>query len=254
MTWIALINKEWFGLALILVFALFIGTFALIKSTIKPTGLRLIPGLQELKKAIERSVEEGKRLHVSLGVGGLNGLPGASVLVGLSMLFRLARTAATGDCPPVATSGDGTVAILSQDVQQTAYRETGAQERYTPISGQLSGLTPWSFAAGTLPVIFDQNVSASVLVGHFGSEVALLADASERNGNQLFAGSDSLSAQAILYAAVQNPLVGEELYAGGAYLGAGKIHIASLRAQDAFRWLLIITLLAGAVLKFTGWL
>jgi hypothetical protein len=65
-------------------------------------------------------------------------------------------------------------------------------------------------------------------------------------------GSENLSAQAVLYAAVQEPLIGEELFAAGAYVQAGPMHTASLKAQDVLRWVLIVAILAGAVLKVMG--
>jgi hypothetical protein len=105
---------------------------------------------------------------------------------------------------------------------------------------------------GTLPIIFDQQVSASVLMGHFGSEVALIADAGERKGSLILAGSDNLPAQAVLVAAAQEPLIGEELYASGAYVNAGALHLASLRVQDIFRWLVVAFILAGVALQLAG--
>jgi len=66
------------------------------------------------------------------------------------------------------------------------------------------------------------------------------------------AGTDDISTQAVLYATADEPLIGEELFAGGAYVDAGLLHTASLRAQDAIRWLLIIVILAGILLKFLG--
>jgi len=47
-------------------------------------------------------------------------------------------------------------------------------------------------------------------------------------------------------------LVGEELYAAGAYLQAGPLHTASLRAQDTLRWIIVGIILLGALLKFVG--
>jgi hypothetical protein len=113
-------------------------------------------------------------------------------------------------------------------------------------------LTPFSYAAGTLPVILDEGTSTHILAGHFGSEAALLTDAAERNQGLILAGSDNLSAQAVLYAGAQEPLVGEELYAAGAYISADSVHAASVHAQDILRWVLVLAILAGVVLKLAG--
>jgi len=55
--------------------------------------LRDIPAFSRLRKGIGLAVEAGQRLHVSLGHGGVNGFQGASTLLGLSLLRRIARAA-----------------------------------------------------------------------------------------------------------------------------------------------------------------
>jgi hypothetical protein len=198
------------------------------------------------------AVESGTRLHISLGRGNLLTARGGSALAGLAMLRRLAERTSASDRPPVVTSGDASLAFLSQDTLHSAYRAAGAEEQYRFSTGRLTGLTPFSYAAGTMPVEHDENVSANVVIGDLGAESALIAEASDRENSSLIAASDDLSAQAIFYAAAQEPLIGEELFAAGAYVGAGAAHEASLQVQDIFRWLIIIAILAGSLLKFLG--
>lgn len=240
------------GLAFVLAFFTLMIIFAAAARRQAVRYLREIPAFARLEHAIGLAVEAGKRLHLSIGRGSLNGLQSGSALVGLVMLQRIARAASISDRPLMATSGDGVLSILSQDTLHSAYKNIGEEQQYDPNLGQLTGLTPFSFASGTLPVVFDEDVAANVLAGHFGSEVALITDAGERSGSLTLAGSDSLPAQAVLYAAAQEPLIGEELYAGGAYLQAGPIHIASLRAQDLLRWLIVLVILVGAIIKLVG--
>jgi hypothetical protein len=66
------------------------------------------------------------------------------------------------------------------------------------------------------------------------------------------AGSDSIPAQAVLFATADEPLLGEELYAAGAYLGGGAVYTASIRMQDILRWVLIGAIGIGAFLKLLG--
>jgi hypothetical protein len=215
-------------------------------------NLRSIQAFGKLKRGIGLAVEAGQRVHISLGHGGISGQTAASALVGLSVLQRIARAASISDRPPVATSGEAAQALLSQDSLRSAYRAVNAESQFNPDAAQLSGVTPFSYAAGTLPVVYDQQVSVNILTGSFGSEVALIADAADRTGSISLGGSENLSAQAVLYAAVQEPLIGEELFAAGAYVQAGPMHTASLKAQDVLRWLLIGAILIGAALKMIG--
>jgi hypothetical protein len=217
-----------------------------------PAVFRKIEAYERLNHAIGLSVEGGTRLHISLGRGNLFTARGGSALAALAMLRRLTERASLSDQQPIVTSGDASLALLSQDTLQSGYRAARAEDQYRLTAGRLTGLTPFAFAAGTLPVIRDEDVSANIVIGELGAEAALLTDASESKTADLIAASDNLTAQAILYAASQPPLIGEELFAAGAYLGAGASHEASLQTQDILRWLVILAILSGAVLKFLG--
>jgi hypothetical protein len=217
-----------------------------------PAILRPIDAYERLNRAVGLAVEMGTRLHISLGRGSLSTSRGGSALAGLAMLRRIAERTSASDRPPVVTSGDASLAILSQDTLQSGYRAAGAQEQYRFSTGRLTGLTPFSYAAGTMSVEHDENVSANVVIGDLGMESALIAEASDRENSSLIAASDDLSAQTILYVSAQEPLIGEELFAAGAYVGAGASHEGSLLVQDILRWLIIITILAGSFLKFIG--
>ncbi len=168
------------------------------------------------------------------------------------MLRRLAERTSVSDRPPIATAGDASLAILSQDTLQTGYRAAGAEEHYRLTTGRLTGLTPFSYAAGAMPVIHDESVSTNVILGDLGAEAALMTEASDREDANLIAASDNLSAQSIFYASSQDPLIGEELFAAGAYVGAGAAHEASLNVQDILRWLIVLALLIGSFLTLIG--
>lgn len=240
------------GIAFILLFFLLILVYTWVYRRRQKANLREIPAFGRLSRSIGIAVESGKRLHLGLGRGELNGLPAGSAFIGLSLLRRIAQAASISDRPPVATSGQGILTVLSQDTFSGAYRSIGAPGQYDPTQGRLTGVTPFSYAAGALPVLFDEDVSANVLAGHFGAEAALIADAGERKGVMTLAGSDNLPGQAVLFASSQEPLIGEELFAAGAYVQAGATHIASLHVQDIFRFLIALTALVGAALKLAG--
>lgn len=217
-----------------------------------PTALRRIEAYDRLTRSVGLAVENGTRLHISLGRGSLFTTRGASALAGLAMLRKLTERTSLSDRPPVVTSGEAALAILSQDTLQSGYRQAGAEEQYRFSTGRLTGLTPFSYAAGTIPIIRDENISTDIFLGDFGSESALMADAADRENTPLVAASDSISAQSVFYATSQDPLIGEELFAAGAYVGAGPVHEASLTVQDILRWLVILAILVGSGLKFLG--
>jgi len=214
--------------------------------------LRPIDAFDRLNREVGLAVENGTRLHISLGRGNLFTSRGGSALAGLAMLRRIAERTSVSDRPPIVTSGDPALTILSQDTSQSGYRAAGAEEQFRVTAERVTGLSPFSYAAGTLPVTSDEYVSANIYIGELGAESALVVEAADRQDASLIAASDNLPAQSVFFAAAQDPLIGEELFASGAYMGAGASHDASLQVQDVLRWILVLIMLGGAALKLLG--
>ncbi len=242
-------NSGFLGFGVVAFFFLLMAIFGILGRKRTGWGLRSLPAFSRLSRAIGLAVEAGTRLHVSIGNGNLTSPGSAASLVGLSILGRIARTASISDQPPLASTGDAALAILAQDTLRAGYREVGAGEDYNPDSGRVTGLTPISFAAGAMSLMADENISGNILAGNFGSEVGLMLEASDRNEAFSLSGTDHIPTQAMMFATSQETLIGEELYAGGAYLNAGTMHTASLQAQDVIRWLLVVIILAGGLWK-----
>jgi hypothetical protein len=239
------------ALVIVIVAALMMAVFAFLGRR-SPFSFREINSFRFIRRSVSMVVEDGSRLHVSLGRGSLLTPFGAAALAGLSMLRRLGETTSTSDRPPIATTGDAVICLLAQETLRTAHESIIKEKPFDPTQGRMTGLTPFSYAAGAMPYIRDDQVSTNVLIGNYGVEVALLTEASEREGAAVIAGSDQLPAQAVLYATTPGSLIGEELFAAGAYHQAGYLHMASLVVQDILRWIIIIVVLFGIVLKLLG--
>jgi hypothetical protein len=233
-----------FGAILLLVIALW--------KRRSPARFREIAALTRLHRAIGLSVEDGTRLHISLGHGGLLDARGGSALAGLAILRGIAEKTSVSDRPAVASAGDPSIGLLTQDTIQAGYQAAGAGELYTPTTGRVTGLGPFGFAAGAMHITRNENVSANIMLGNFGPEAALLAEASDRENVVVIGASNDLAGQSVLFAGSQDALIGEELFAAGAYIGAGASHAASLTVQDILRWVIVIALLGGAFAKFAG--
>src|SRR5688500_12574005 len=158
-----------------------------------PGVLRPIDAYERLNRSVGLAVENGTRLHISLGRGNLFTARGGSAFAGLAMLRRLSERTSVSDRPPIVTSGDAPLTILSQDTLQSGYRAAGAEDQYRFSTGRLTGLSPFSYASGALSTIHDENVSANIVIGDLGAESALLAEAADRENTSLIAASDDLS-------------------------------------------------------------
>ena len=239
------------SLIILVIAAILLGGITLWKQR-SPAQLREIPAFTKLAHALGLSIEDGKRLHISLGRGSLLYARGGSAFAGLALLRNIAERTSVSDMPSVASAGDPALGLLTQDTLQAGYQAAGVDELYVPTSGRVTGLTPFSYAAGAMHIAQDENVSTNIVIGHVGAEVGLLTESSDRNNVNLIGASDDLAGQSILYANTQDPLIGEELFAAGAYLNSDATHTASLTVQDIFRWVIILVILGGAAAKFVG--
>lgn len=216
-----------------------------------PPIFRKIEPLNRLKRAIGMAVEDGSRLHVSLGNAQLTDPSNTSALVGLSALHRIGQLTSTSDLPPICTTGSGGLLVLSQDTLRKISIETNTRAFFDANHAAMAGATPFSYAAGIMDFIDNSGVNGNVLIGNFGTEAGLICE-SLNKARISVTGSDSITAQAIFYAATQDTLIGEELYALPAYLAAGPGYVASLRVEDIFRIVVSGGMIAGAILKIIG--
>jgi hypothetical protein len=237
----------WIALLLALIMAGLILVFSLILRGRWPV-FRDLPGYDAVITNLGQTVEAGTRIHVALGEGEIIG-PGAEAeLAGLAALSKVSQAANVSDRPPVATSGDGITSLLSQDVMYTVYRQMRAEERFDEDMGRLAGLGPSGYTAGAVGTASLEKVSATLIIGAMGPEAALIADSGTRRGSVVAAVTDPVG-QAAVYATTDHPLLGEELFAAGAYLKVHPAHAASLQAQDAVRWIAVGAVLLGAVIS-----
>jgi hypothetical protein len=246
------------GLLFVLVFAILIGVLTPLISRRRrvasgaPLPLRPIDGYSSLPRATGEAVETGRRLHVSLGSGGVGGNETAAVLAGLVLVERLAEAASTSDRPPVVTAGEGLAAILAQDALQRVYTRQNLAERFDPNSARLVGPTPLSYAAGAMLTVPDEAIAANILTGWYGVEMAAVTEAGMRAGVTQVAGAPEPTAQAIAFAGADHALIGEELFVAGAYLRQAPSHIASVFAQDGLRLLIVVAFVGLALARALG--
>jgi hypothetical protein len=242
------------GLSILFLFILLVSVFAALarRKNARPAIFREIDALLSLPNTVGQAVETGRRLHISLGSGTIGDTHTASALAGLTVLDQISAVATVSDKPPVVTTADGTAMLLAQDTLKNVYARQNVLSRYDPTSAQVAGLSPLSFGAALTSLVKDESVGGTVLIGSMGAEAALLAEADQRANITTLAGADDPATQAVLFASADSPLIGEDIFAGGAYIGRNPGHVGSLRAQDVIRILIIIGIVLAALARTFG--
>ncbi len=123
----------------------------------KKRELRRIQTFENLSSALEASVEDGSRIHFSIGRSEVTSPEIAAGLIGLHLLKRVSHITSDSDLPPISSAGTGSLMVLSQDTIRTIYNNIGQQEENSNHVGRFTGATPFSYAAASALEITDQK-------------------------------------------------------------------------------------------------
>jgi uncharacterized protein DUF6754 len=213
-------------------------------------AFRVIPAYQAVSTMVGAAIEEDQPLHFSLGSAGIGANSTLLALAGAEFFYQVVRETATGDVAPLLTVSDPSAIPLGQDTLRRAYLSRGRLDHYRPASVRWypSGPRGLAFAGALTATMGDSHVSGNILVGSFGPELALVLEAAARRGHPSIASSDQLAGQAVAYVMADQPLIGEEVFTAGAYLGEDANQVSSLITQDVLRWLIILGILVPTVI------
>ncbi|MBK8024559.1 MAG: hypothetical protein IPK19_24805 [Chloroflexi bacterium] len=211
--------------------------------------LREIPAYTVTPRLVGQAVEAGRRIQFSSGSAALGGATTVLALASTEMLYQVAaRTAVAGD-PPLAVTGELGTLPLIMGTLRSAYRNANHLERYTPTAARWVPSSSLAMIAALTADIGDERVTSGVYVGEFNSALALPLEAISRRRGISIAGSTSLDGLAVAYAMADEALLGEEIFAAGAYLGDSPAHNAGVLTMDVLRWLVVLGLLASAAVS-----
>jgi hypothetical protein len=211
--------------------------------------LRRIVAFEALRGLMGRVAEQGKRVHLSLGRSGVGNGQTPTVASSLNVLRAMADEGVTFDEMPTVTVADPIVLLAAQDVVYRAYQRQGMAASYAATDVQLIAPDPTAYAIGAQDRINEEETGANVMVGHLDDEYLLLGEPGAQRQIVQVAGSDALSAQAFLVATSDRVLLGEEMYAAGAYLTRQPAQVASLYVQDILRGLAVAAIVIGILVK-----
>ncbi len=216
-------------------------------------GLRQIRAFDLLKGLMGRTVESGRTLHLSLGLGGLANQTTADTLAGLAVLHFLSDQGAETGLPPTVSLADPVALLFAQNVVRHAHTDQPAGLETAIRQTRWIAPQPAAFAAGVMNILNSEKVAGNVMVGYFGDEYLLMGETAARHGMAHLGGTSNPNTLPFIYASAQQTLLGEEIYAAGAYLKNIPAHLASLVTQDAMRWLAALVMLGGVLVATLNW-
>jgi hypothetical protein len=215
----------------------------------KQIPIRKLPPLEHLEEAVGRALEMGRpvffcplnALVVSAEVG--------QTLSAMSVLRHLSRITAKLGVPLYATVGRSEALSLLEGAIESGYVLENKKDDYKPENIQfLSG----AYRAGTMDLIHQIKPAATILMGAAYGETLLIAESGAKVGALQIGGSARVANLSFLVALCDYTLIGEELYAAGAYLSQDPSLLGSIRGQDYMKIMGLFLLVIGFVLFNLG--
>jgi len=216
--------------------------------------LRKLPGLDAVEEAVGRATEMARPVVISTGIGGLTDITAPQTIAGLSMVSYVGRLCARYGARLIAPCRQPHVLPVEIEIIQTAFNEEGKTEegaRATEMVQYLSD-NQFSYAMAYLAIIEREKPAAHIMVGGYWAESLQLAELGFKVGAVQVAGTANTAQIPFFVAACDYCLIGEEIYAAGAYLSKDPIQTGSVVGQDFGKAVAFILIVLGVVLSAIG--
>jgi hypothetical protein len=109
-----------------------------------------------------------------------------------------------------------------------------------------------AFASAIAGTMHRERPAAIFIQGDFGAESLIFAENGNAVGAIQIAGTDNEKQLPYFVVACDYTLLGEELYAAGAYIKKDPIQICTLKAQDVLKLAVFVCLIIGSLLALSG--
>ncbi len=214
--------------------------------------IRRIAGLDAVDEAVGRATEMGRPM---LFVPGIQDMDNIQTVAGITVLSRVARTAAEYDAEIEVPCTRSLVMTSAREAVHAAYLGAGRSDSYNPDRIYYVSDEQFAYVAYAGGLMVRRKPAACFYFGCFFAESLILAENGNSVGAIQIAGTAETSQLPFFVASCDYTLLGEEFFAASAYLSGEPDQLGTLLAQDivkAIVWVLAVLLaLAATVAALT---
>ncbi|QUL98573.1 MAG: hypothetical protein IMF26_00255 [Candidatus Fermentithermobacillus carboniphilus] len=214
--------------------------------------LRKLAGVSAIEEAVGRATELGRPIVFSPGIAGLGGEYGAQTFAALEILGYVARTAAKYDTRIIVGIRIPEVLPIAEEIVRSAFAAEGKLDRYNPDDVRFLSQAQFAYAAGVMGIMERERPGATFLIGGFWAESLMFAEVGNSIGALQIAGTANLHQIQFFVAACDYTLLGEEMFAVGAYFSGDPVKKAIIAGQDFGKIIAIFLIVAGTLFATFG--
>jgi hypothetical protein len=208
-------------------------------------AIRKIPGLEAVDEAIGRATEMGRAVHFSPGLGTVST---SDTFASWAFLGHVAKLCAKYDTRLINTNRDYLVHSINEELIRQSYLESGRPDSFNPDDVRYLTGSQFGYAAGVLGMMQRELPAANIMIGYFYAESMLFAEGASNIGAIQIAGTNNTVQLPFFLAACDYTLLGEEIFAAGAYLSKEPNLVGTVVGQDWGRILVFCLMLLGCIL------
>ncbi len=211
--------------------------------------IRRIAGLDAIDEAIGRATEMGKPIYYVPGIGDMTLV---STIASTFILGEVSKKVAQYDSFIKVPHYDPIVMTVCKEVVKQSYLEAGRPDSYRDDINQFISQDQFSYAASIDGMITREKPAACFFMGYFMAESLLLSEVGAASGAIQIAGTDIEYQLPFFFTSCDYTLIGEELYAAGAYLSKEPMLLSALKVQDFGKLVVMLGVSIGLALVLLG--
>jgi len=215
--------------------------------------IRRIPGLDAIEEIVGRSVEMGRPVFDIIGMGVFTDIYATQTIAGLSILSYVSTLCARLGAELYAPQASVDVLPVAAEIVRESYRlegkedEINIEEKLPYLSG-----TQFAWASGIIGMAARLRPAGNIMIGPFWAESMMFAESFDRVGAMQIGGTARLYQIPFFAALCDYVLIGEEIFAAGAYVSGDPQQIGSIAAQDWYKLAALALGILGALLATAG--
>lgn len=216
-------------------------------------SFRTLSGLDALPEMVGRAAEMDKPVHFTTGLGSLTGTVAPQLVAGLAVLAHVTELCADYGVEIIYSVYQPQVMPIAAELMKAAYIKVGKPEEFQPEESiRFLSDAQFAYAAAVQGIAERERPAANIMVGPFYAESMLFSETFARIGAIQLAGT-ARGYQIPFFAIICDyVLIGEEIYAAGAYLSRDPLQSGTIRGQDFGKAVAIILMILGVLATAAG--
>ena len=211
--------------------------------------IRRLAGLDAVEEALGRAAEMGKPVYFCHGPGDLSSVVTISAI---NLLGKIAERVGEYGTELKVTCLDYLVMQVSQEMVRDAYTRVGRSDAYRDDDIMFVTGDTFAYSAAVGGMMIREKAGTAFFFGRFGSESLLLSETGAVTKAIQIAGTDSFTQIPFFITTCDYTLIGEEMYAGSAYLSREPRLVGAVKGQDAVKAITMTVIVIGTILASAG--